>query len=341
MSGTSTNPSQDGPGARLVRHGDLRRWAKAADFRLVAPVLDDDAALLRGDFVQLVLRSGLQLHATDVWDLHDLETRAVQEPGLTFSLFLEGGVTAHVGERAFAMGHRDGTRGPAEAVVVARARREVFRRVSACGTHVRKVTVTVSPQWLEESGLDAIEDHRGVLAFSRSHLASLRWTPSPRLVSLVEQILKPPPYAPLMRNLYVESRALDIVGEALNAVARADIVRQDAAGALLRPKDYARVRAVCEYVDAHLDDAVTLDTVARHVGMSVSTLQRVFRTARGTTVVDHIRARKLERAREALERDGVSVNEAAFIAGYANPANFATAFKRTFGVPPRHFRARI
>ncbi|MFD2183334.1 helix-turn-helix transcriptional regulator [Rhodoplanes azumiensis] len=336
------NASQDGAGGRLVRHRDLRRWAKAADFRLVAPVLDDDAALLRGDFVQLVLRSGLQLHATDVWDLHDLETRAVQEPGLTFSLFLEGGVTAHVGERAFAMGRPDGRGGPVEAVVVARARREMFRRVSACGTHVRKVTVTVSPQWLEESGLDTIEDHRGVLAFSRTHLASLRWTPSPRLVSLVEQILKPPSYAPLMRNLYVESRTLDIVGEALNAVAHADIAGQErAAAAMLRPKDYARVRAVCEYVDAHLDDAVTLDTVARHVGMSVSTLQRVFRAARGTTVVDHIRARKLERAREALERDGVSVNEAAFIAGYANPANFATAFKRTFGVPPRHFRARI
>lgn len=334
------NAMDDAPrGPRVVRHRDLRRWAKAADFRLVAPVLEDEAVLLRGDFVQMELRSGLHLHATDVWDLHDLETRAVQEPGLTFSLFLEGGVTARMGERIFAMGHRDEARSaPVEAVVVARARRETFQRRSACGTHVRKVTVTVSPQWLDESGLDAVEGHRGVLAFSHSHLASMRWTPSARLVSLVEQILKPPAYAPLMRNLYCESRAIDIVGEALHAVARSESA---AAAPVLRPKDYARVRAICEFVDAHLDDAVTLDTVARHVGMSVSTMQRIFRAARGTTIVDHIRGRKLDRAREALERDGISVNEAAFLAGYANPANFATAFKRAYGVPPRHFRARL
>ncbi|RAI40466.1 helix-turn-helix transcriptional regulator [Rhodoplanes roseus] len=332
-------PDEGPRGARVVRHGDLRRWARGADFRLVEPVLGDDAVLLRGDFVQMELRSGLSLHATDTWDLHDLETRAVQQPGLTFSLFLEGSVTAHMGERIFPMGHRESARGaPVEAVVVARARRETFRRRSVCGTHVRKVTVTVSPQWLEESGLDAVEGHRHVLAFSRTHLASMRWTPSARLVSLVEQIIKPPAYAPVMRNLYCESRALEVVGEALHAIARSEA---DPAAPMLRPKDYVRVRAVCEFIDAHLDDAVTLDTVARHVGMSVTTMQRIFRAARGTTVVDHIRARKLDRAREALERDGVSVNEAAFLAGYANPANFATAFKRMFGVPPRHFRARI
>jgi AraC-like DNA-binding protein len=81
--------------------------------------------------------------------------------------------------------------------------------------------------------------------------------------------------------------------------------------------------------------------IARNAGMSVNTLQRIFRMVHNTTVFDYVRARKLHRAREALERDGASVAEAAYIAGYASAANFATAFRRFFGTSPKNFRARI
>ena len=40
-------------------------------------------------------------------------------------------------------------------------------------------------------------------------------------------------------------------------------------------------------------------------------------------------------ARDAMERDGISVAEAAYDAGYSSPANFSTAFKRMFGLSPR------
>jgi AraC-like DNA-binding protein len=41
-------------------------------------------------------------------------------------------------------------------------------------------------------------------------------------------------------------------------------------------------------------------------------------------------------AREALERDGMSVAQAAYIAGYTSAANFATAFRRFFGTTPEN-----
>jgi AraC-like DNA-binding protein len=46
----------------------------------------------------------------------------------------------------------------------------------------------------------------------------------------------------------------------------------------------------------------------------------------------------LLRARQALEQEGRSVGEAADIAGYTSAANFATAFKRHFGITPRQCR---
>ena len=36
-----------------------------------------------------------------------------------------------------------------------------------------------------------------------------------------------------------------------------------------------------------------------------------------------------------IERDGLSIGEAAFLAGYSNPANFTTAFRRAFGILPK------
>ncbi|WP_246767099.1 helix-turn-helix domain-containing protein, partial [Bordetella pertussis] len=53
-----------------------------------------------------------------------------------------------------------------------------------------------------------------------------------------------------------------------------------------------------------------------------------------------LRGARLTRARLGLERDGLSVAQAACLAGYTSAANFATAFRRAFGVTPGQLRAR-
>lgn len=75
-------------------------------------------------------------------------------------------------------------------------------------------------------------------------------------------------------------------------------------------------------------------------GLNPNSLQRVFRAVQRVTIFEYVRSRKLDGAREALERDNVSVGEAAYLAGYTSSANFATAFRRRFGVSPRQIRDR-
>lgn len=324
-----------------VRLTDLATLSKVSgsEFRVVTPKAIDNDVLLSGEFRQVRLRSGLILHSTDARELHDLRTETVQRPGLTISLFFEGGVKAWFGGRPFEMGDLSHGTGPypLEAVAIARARPDQFVRQSVRGTKVRKVNVTVTPEWLEDAGLEAIPEHASILRFTRTHLASFRWKPSPRLAMLAEQLLRPPPYAPLLQNLYCECRAVDMIGEALLAIANT----QPAADMpVLHPSHYARIRTACEFIDAHLDRDLSLNEIARNSGMNSSTLQRTFRAIQGTTVLEYVRGRKLEHAREALERDGVTVSEAAYLAGYASSANFATAFRRRYGVSPKHVRAR-
>jgi len=56
------------------------------------------------------------------------------------------------------------------------------------------------------------------------------------------------------------------------------------------------------------------------------------------SVFEYVRKRRLERARDALVAEAISVTEAATNAGYTSSANFSTAFKRAFGVPPKSMR---
>ena len=49
----------------------------------------------------------------------------------------------------------------------------------------------------------------------------------------------------------------------------------------------------------------------------------------------------LQVLRHALEQDGLTVGQAALVAGYNSAANFATAYRKRFGMPPKLARARI
>ena len=86
---------------------------------------------------------------------------------------------------------------------------------------------------------------------------------------------------------------------------------------------------------------MSLDAIARHAGVNANTLQRQFKTLFGTTVFDFVRECRMQRARRALENDGVTAGQAAQIAGYTSAANFATAYRRRFGHTPKQARVRV
>ncbi|HCS71542.1 MAG TPA: AraC family transcriptional regulator, partial [Rhodospirillaceae bacterium] len=100
-----------------------------------------------------------------------------------------------------------------------------------------------------------------------------------------------------------------------------------------------KAQAVRAYIRARYTENPPLKRMARDLGMSVGTMQTAFKSAYGRTIADFCRELRLEQARIAIEREGKSVAEAAYGAGYSNPANFSTAFKRQFGLSPSEARA--
>ncbi len=83
----------------------------------------------------------------------------------------------------------------------------------------------------------------------------------------------------------------------------------------------------------------SMDAVASELGVTRQTLLRRLR-ADGVTFAELLDQARRATAMESLRDRGLSVKEAAFAAGFSDPAPFSRAFKRWTGEPPRDFAAR-
>jgi AraC-like DNA-binding protein len=104
-----------------------------------------------------------------------------------------------------------------------------------------------------------------------------------------------------------------------------------------------RKRALA-YIDRRITDpALDPATVAAAIGVSTRYLHRVFESSE-KSVSAHIRAKRLQRAREDLSDQRLCqrpISEIAIHNGFPNQSFFATCFKKEFGVSPRSVRSAV
>ena len=289
-------------------------------------------AMLEGWSDLKELAPGMVLRRLDVRDLQGASARGSLRPGLHIALVVGGRVNVTLAGQRLALGPRpDG-----EVLGVALSVREPdgFVRESCLGDIERTVLLRLEHEWMDRqrlcAGLPALRN------FAQRHMALRTWQASGPAVAAAEQMLRPPVMAPSLWRLYQQSRALAILVDALEGL-------QDGAAEHtpeLGQRERLRMMALRELLDEGGADALSLAQIAARACISVNTLQRHFRAMWGTTVAQYLRERKLARARLALEVDGVSVTQAAWLAGYNSAANFATAFRRRFGMTPGQVRAR-
>lgn len=82
---------------------------------------------------------------------------------------------------------------------------------------------------------------------------------------------------------------------------------------------------------------LTAEVVAARLGCSRTRLFAAFQ-AEGLSLADCIRQARMARAKAVLEDPGRTVDEAAWISGYADASSFGKAFRRAFGASPGEWR---
>ena len=87
-----------------------------------------------------------------------------------------------------------------------------------------------------------------------------------------------------------------------------------------------------------LDQPLGLNALAAAVGTNARRLSSAFKHCAGVTVFDFLREERMKEARRLLSESTLDIGAIALALGYSNTANFSTAFRERFGMPPSQFR---
>ncbi len=98
------------------------------------------------------------------------------------------------------------------------------------------------------------------------------------------------------------------------------------------------LQEVLRYLELNLHLQLSVSQIAFGHGMSVPSLQRLFKKHLGISPAAYLLNLRLERAADLLLAENVSVKEIAWRCGFENPLYFSTAFRRYKGVSPRKYR---
>lgn len=98
---------------------------------------------------------------------------------------------------------------------------------------------------------------------------------------------------------------------------------------------------IIEYLRLNMDKKLTLADISVRFSYSLSSIKRIFKEETGNSIIDYLNSLRLERARMLIERDGLTIGQAAAAVGYENIYYFSKSFKNKFGKSPSKFKARL
>ena len=102
-----------------------------------------------------------------------------------------------------------------------------------------------------------------------------------------------------------------------------------------------RRKRVCDYIEAHLDDRLTLADLAGVACLSPYHFSRSFKQAVGVGPQRYVMHRRVERAKALMRRTDQPLALIAQEVGFADQSHLTSVFRREIGVTPGHFRAAL
>jgi AraC family L-rhamnose operon regulatory protein RhaS len=100
----------------------------------------------------------------------------------------------------------------------------------------------------------------------------------------------------------------------------------------------ASVRQALDMFHAHLARELTIEAVAREVGLSTGYLHEVFLRETGFTPANYHLRLRIDAAKRILIENSGPVTEAAMDLGFSSSQYFSTAFKKVVGLTPMQYR---
>jgi AraC-like DNA-binding protein len=154
--------------------------------------------------------------------------------------------------------------------------------------------------------------------------------------SVVQQMIDCP-YMGVSKRLYLQGKVFELMALQLDSVLAGDSREssRESQGTILKPDTVGRIHQAAEILRSRLEQPPAQAELARLVGVAYCTLHKGFRSVFGVTPFGYLTQQRMQRAERLLRQPDCTVAEAANLVGYTNPAQFAAAFRRQFGISPR------
>ncbi|UPK87971.1 AraC family transcriptional regulator [Pseudomonas sp. A2] len=100
-------------------------------------------------------------------------------------------------------------------------------------------------------------------------------------------------------------------------------------------------RQLVDYIEAHLDQPITLGELALYCNLSEYHFARMFRASFGLPPHQYLLARRLHRACQLLRLGVMPLGEIALLCGFASASHFSNRFRQAVGATPGEYRSAI
>lgn len=316
-------------GSATLSQGDFASTAASFGFRYTrlspAKSLANGQAPLFAGWVGLhAFPCGLSACASDLTALHTSTHEGYISRSLTIALSLDGATRECLIGTSTKFLFR-----PGSAAMVAVVDPAPQGGTIGAGMRSRCLLIRANPEDMADEELAERVDQA---------LRSTSVTPfsiSPRAYALANELFSPGLPGGAGR-LLTESCALELLARSPLFITEAE----DQGAAPVTRRDRERMMIVRDALMADPGGEHHLSDLARQAGVSVTALKTKFTAVFGQPVFAFLRDIRLEQARRGLEREGWTVAQASYHAGYRHPTSFGFAFRRKFGLTPKDLRRR-
>ncbi|WP_083224625.1 helix-turn-helix transcriptional regulator [Sphingomonas panacis] len=139
-----------------------------------------------------------------------------------------------------------------------------------------------------------------------------------------------------LRWLFLQSKALEIVCQALEAFDQSECLRLVESSKHM-PKGVLKARL---FLAENFANPPCLEKLAAEVGLSRSALCTGFRQILGQSVYEYVRDLRMKQALALLSEGDDPIIQIAYAVGYNRPSSFSVAFQRHFGASPSKVRRK-
>lgn len=138
------------------------------------------------------------------------------------------------------------------------------------------------------------------------------------------------PYFGPARKFYFEAKTMELIAHNLEQLQSANRKKNIP----LKSMDIERMRYAGELLMQHCENPPGITDLVKKLGTSRTKFFNEFRQVHGVSPTAYLRCARMEKAKDLLNNDSMSIAEIADQLGFSSASHFSTAFKQYYGISP-------